>query len=341
METMTYKCLNCGGGLVFNPNTQRFQCEYCLSEFDEGQLKQMADPDKKENPEDMLLYICPSCGAEIVSDETTAASYCYYCHNPIVMSGKLVGMYRPDLVIPFEMDQKQAKEVFKQWIQKKRYVPKDFYSPKQMELLEGIYYPYLLYSCQVEAQIEAEGLKCRVYRSGSVEYTETSRYQVGRGATVNIQNITRNALKKADHHLAEAVLPFEMEKMKPFQTAYLSGFRAERRDMEREDFENEVEEEIRNFAVESLKNSIAGYDTVSVKRHEETILDKDWKYGLLPVWVLTYKNNRDQKMYYFAMNGQNGKVCGILPVDYKRLAGLFAEIFFPLCFLFLLVGYFL
>lgn len=160
MEIQSYKCPNCGGGLVFDPKTQKFKCEYCLSAFTEETLKEMEEAARKseeaskpgEMPEaekiesqkqaesKMVLYTCPSCGAEIVAQETTASTYCCYCHNPVVLSGSLDGKYRPDGLIPFEIDKKKAKEIFKNWIQKKKYVPDDFYSPRQMDYLEGIYY---------------------------------------------------------------------------------------------------------------------------------------------------------------------------------------------------------
>ena len=114
----------------------------------------------------MVLYTCPSCGAEIVAQETTASTYCCYCHNPVVLSGSLDGKYRPDGLIPFEIDKKKAKEIFKNWIQKKKYVPDDFYSPRQMEYLEGIYYPYWMYSCQVSGEMQAEALRKRVTVAG-------------------------------------------------------------------------------------------------------------------------------------------------------------------------------
>lgn len=44
-------------------------------------------------------------------------------------------------------------------------------------------------------------------------------------------------------------------------------------------------------------------------------------------------------MYYFAMNGQSGKICGVLPVDYGRLSGLFALVFFPVLIMLLIGGY--
>lgn len=43
MALMSYKCPNCGGGLVFDPDSQKFQCEYCLSEFTEEEMKQMEE----------------------------------------------------------------------------------------------------------------------------------------------------------------------------------------------------------------------------------------------------------------------------------------------------------
>ncbi|MBP8797688.1 MAG: TFIIB-type zinc ribbon-containing protein, partial [Ruminococcus sp.] len=43
------------------------------------------------------------------------------------------------------------------------------------------------------------------------------------------------------------------------------------------------------------------------------------RYALVPVWVMTYKG-KNGKIYYYTINGQNGKVCGELPVDYKKLS---------------------
>ena len=374
MDSVTYKCPNCDGGLEFDPESQKFKCGYCLSQFVEAELKKQ-EPDAGQNSEkqaadkksesattesiygsstdgaadggvededsSVVLYSCPSCGAEIVTDETTASTYCYYCHNPVVLSGKLEGKYRPDCVLPFEMDKKKAGEIFKSWISRKKYVPKDFYSPKQMELLEGIYYPYWLYDCEIDGKITADATKMNVSRIGAIEYTERNRFKVERAGTMKVENVTRNALKKADHRLSEGVLPFDMEKQRPFQGGYLSGFKSERRDLEKDVYEEEVRREIEEFAVGQLQSSITGYQTVSVSDHEEKLLSSRWKYALMPVWVLTYRDGKSDKLYYFAMNGQSGKICGVLPVDYKRLAGLFATIFVPFFILFLIGGYFI
>ena len=294
---------------------------------------------QKQAESKMVLYTCPSCGAEIVAQETTASTYCCYCHNPVVLSGSLDGKYRPDGLIPFEIDKKKAKEIFKNWIQKKKYVPDDFYSPRQMEYLEGIYYPYWMYSCQVSGEMQAEALQKRVTVSGEIEYIETSRYHLEKKAELPIKDVARNALKQADRSLAETVLPFDMKKLRPFQAGYFLGFRAERRDREKEEFAQEIEQEIKQYTRESLQNSVSGYDHVDIRNHRETITGEKWNYAMLPVWMMTYPDPKSGQMYYFAMNGENGKVCGVPPDDSKKLARLFLTIFIPVFVLLLLGGY--
>ena len=41
MAVMSYKCPNCGGGLTFDPKTQKLMCEYCLSEFTEDEMEKL------------------------------------------------------------------------------------------------------------------------------------------------------------------------------------------------------------------------------------------------------------------------------------------------------------
>ena len=91
MSAITYKCPNCDGGLIFDPESGNYACEYCLSKFTQDEL--MAESQSAETAqvvddpvqETALRYRCPSCGAEVITDETTAATYCFYCHNPIVL----------------------------------------------------------------------------------------------------------------------------------------------------------------------------------------------------------------------------------------------------------------
>ena len=370
MALITYKCPNCGGTLTFHPELQKFQCEYCLSEFTEQEMDELslvsteqsdgssdqdagtrsdsANPDfsdgavlRKEGDsgkaEEMAFYICPSCGAQIIAGETTAATFCYYCHSPVVLEGRLSGEFRPDFVLPFVMDRKKAEEIFLNWIEKKKFVPKSFLAREQIEKMTGVYFPYLIYSCTVDGNIRAEGERQRTWTAGNIRYTEHRKYQLERGGELYVNHVARNALKRNNSTLVEGVLPFDMEKMVPFQPEYLSGFQAEKRDMDESLFTPEVEEEVKSYTVQNLMNSLEAYSPVRIKESKTVIHDAKWQYALLPVWVLTYRSRDKGTVYYFAMNGQTGKVCGRLPVDKRRLGMLFLAVFLPV-FLFLLAG---
>lgn len=367
MATISIKCPNCGGGLQFDPSAQNYECEYCLSRFTQEELEKIAPeirdgqsgresggsggtqaPDDKtaegaaahdDAAENARVYSCPSCGAEIVTDETTAASFCFYCHNPVILQGRLNGKYHPDYVIPFAIDKEKAREIFLGWLRQKRFVPSDFGSPEQIEKMTGVYFPYWLYSCRVDGRLDGEGTRLRTWRAGDMQYTETQKYDVSRAGTMNIDHVTRNALKKADKKLAEGVMPFDTRAMKPFSMGFLSGFFAEKRDMENSEFSMEVEKEVKDFAAGSLRGSVGDYSSLNVRRQEADIKAPKWEYALLPVWTLTYIEKKTGQVYYFACNGQSGKVCGKLPVDTRKLWILFAEIFLPLLAVLLAAGY--
>ena len=113
MAAVTWKCPNCGGGLLLDPSSQKFKCEYCLSEFSKEQISDLPPKkgeEQKQEEQELVLYLCPSCGAEIVTEETTAATFCFYCHNPVVLKGRLEGGYKPDYVLP--LTRKRQKTSF-------------------------------------------------------------------------------------------------------------------------------------------------------------------------------------------------------------------------------------
>ena len=139
MAVISFKCPNCDGELIFDPATQKYKCEYCVSTFTQEELDNMEREESTEkqlgassgytgemydggsdsdvtddgaNQADAVMYTCPSCGAEIITDATTAATFCYYCHNPVILGGRLSGEFLPDKIIPFEITKEHAIQHF-------------------------------------------------------------------------------------------------------------------------------------------------------------------------------------------------------------------------------------
>ena len=202
-----------------------------------------------------------------------------------------------------------------------------------------MYFPYWLYSCQMKGDLQAEGKTVRVWDMAGMRYTETKVYDIRRQGDMNVDSVARNALKKANRKLIDGVLPYRLNEKKDFSMGYLSGFMAENRDMEKDSFVNEVKEEVRQFALSSLSSQTGNYSSVQIRKNQADITGETWATALLPVWTVTYNDKARGKIYYFALNGQTGKIWGELPVDQKKLAVLFLSIFIPVCVILLFLGY--
>lgn len=120
------------------------------------------------------------------------------------------------LEVPFAIDRKKAQEMFINWIGKKKYVPASFYDKNQIEKLSGVYFPYLLYSCQVDGRLQGEGERESSTVIGNTRHTEHKRYKVERSSisgynSVKIQDSeTRIRDAKWQYALLPVWLPAEL-----------------------------------------------------------------------------------------------------------------------------------
>lgn len=324
-QTATFKCPSCGGYLDFDPEGQRFLCPYCGASFNDDEIHRQSD--EKEGAaesteaaaegEALRSYHCQSCGAEIVTDDTTAATRCYYCHNPVVLTDRLTETFEPDGVIPFQLDRKAAEEKFRQFVESKKFIDKDFFAPQQMEDFSGVYYPYWFADVEGEARFSGQGTRVSVAATPKQTVTTTRYFAVQREGRLSFRNMVRKALNKADRKLSDGIHPYNMDEAKPFAMGYLSGFLAEKRDVEASEVQPELLQEAQGYAQRMMSekgsyNSLNGSTDFTVKK-------AGMKYMLLPAWVLTYKGGEKSEPYYYMMNGQTGAVCGKLPLKKGKL----------------------
>lgn len=338
MAVIAYKCPNCDGELKFDPQTQKFTCEYCSSDFtlSELQAQQPADT-ASEAPID--LFICPNCGAQIATSATTAATECFYCHNPVVLSGRLNGAYLPQKIIPFQITREEAESRFLEWAKKKFFVPKAFFSKQNIEKITGIYFPYWLIDCDLHTCVTAQAQKVRRWRTRDVEYTETRYYELIREGNVHLEDITKNALSHANREIIDSIQPYNAGGMVDFSMPYLSGFQAEKRDIERAQLQQQVHSESQQYAASLLGGTMNGYTAIQTTGATTQMLGENWDYTLLPVWTVVYRDKKNQT-YFYAMNGQTGNIYGKLPVHYLKL-GLLSGAISAAVFALLMIGGFL
>ena len=323
--SMTYKCPSCGGYLEFDPAQQRFACPYC------GQAYSEADLQAKETAQEipgqsggMRGYHCKTCGAEIVVGETTAATRCYYCHSPVVLTDRLSEAFRPDGVVPFQFKKKEAEERFRKFVERKTFIDREFFSTAQLEDFSGVYYPYWYGDVEGTASFEGEGTRSSTAVGPRETVVTTRVFKVRREGRLAFRNMVRKGLSSVDRQLSDGIHPYRMDDMKDFSGAYLSGFMAERRDVEAASAQSEMEQEANGYASALMRNGTT-YD--SLTGHASFKADKArMRSVLLPAWVLTYRSHKDGTPYYYMMNGQTGAICGKLPINWKKLLGVAALI---------------
>ena len=273
----------------------------------------------------MRVYVCKSCGGEIIGDENMAATSCPYCGNPVVMMGQFTGDLKPDLVIPFKLDKEAAKAAYLSHIKGKVLLPKLFRIKNHIDEIKGVYVPFWIYDAQAEGQASFEATNIRSWQDSKNRYTETRYYSVEREGRLSFEGVPADGSSKMPDDLMESIEPFDLSQAVDFQTAYLSGYLADRYDVTAEENSDRVTERMKRSMVDQLQSTVTGYNSVQYKQGSVRLKNATYKYALYPVWILntTYLGGK----YLFAMNAQTGKMVGNLPIDKKKL-WLFRAIIF-------------
>lgn len=317
-QAHTFKCPSCGAYLEYDPGCERMNCPYCHTEID---VRAVIAPEKRDggmsSTGGMREYHCQNCGAQIVTGDTTAATRCYYCHSPVVLTDRLSEAFYPDGVIPFTIDETRARKQFDDFLAGKMFVDRRFFTHDQLEHFSGVYYPYWYGDLTGVGNFDGKGTRISVVRGSKETVTTTRYYQVKRKARMVFANMFRKALAANDRKLSDGIFPYDTGAMQPFSSAYLSGFLAERRDVESKDAAQDMEQEVR-ASVKQVLCKQSGYDSLSGQA-SFTLEKANMRYVLLPTWVLTYRGDKPGKTYFYMMNGQKGTVCGRLPVNKPKL----------------------
>lgn len=334
MAVVSYKCPNCGGELTFDPESQKLKCEYCFSSFDEEEVKNLTNQHTYDTPGkeivedasdaayynvegDANLYTCPSCGAQIIADATTSATNCYYCHKPIAFTKQLSDEFKPSKIIPFQKSKQQALDTFLQWCGKKKFLPNDFSSPRQLENIAGVYVPFWLVDCDTNGYMRGTGKKVKTWTQGDYRYTQTDVYAISRAANISFAYLPHDASKKAEDKVMDSISPFNYSALQDFSYSYLSGFISEKYDVSKEEIYPTIKARVDQAVRNELRSSVSGYSSTSMASTNVQINRTCFHYALLPVWMLTYIYQG--KTYMFAMNGQTGKTFGSIPISIGKV----------------------
>ena len=355
-----FKCPCCDGAIEFNSSLQKMKCPYCDSEFEMETLKAYDEELNNQPQENMSwdtaaggqwqegeteglrVYTCNSCGGEIVADETTGASECPFCGNPVVMTGQFAGSLKPDLVIPFKVDKKAAIAALQNHYKGKVLLPKVFKDQNHIKEVKGMYVPVWLFDTDADARVRYKASRTRSWSDSQYRYTETSYYSVVRAGGIGFENVPVDGSTKMDDTLMESIEPFQIGEAVDFQTSYLSGYLADKYDVDAEASIDRANERIKRSTEEAFASTVQGYSSVVPVSSNIHLQNGRARYALYPVWILNTQWNGQK--FTFGINGQTGKIAGDLPMDkgaFRRwlfgVSAAVAAMVFGLSYLFLML----
>lgn len=276
----------------------------------------------------LRVYSCPSCGAELICDQSTAATACPYCGNPAIVPGQFSGALRPDSILPFRLSKDDAVQALRAHYKGKPFLPRSFTSANHIEQIQGVYVPFWLFDGGAEGAASYRASNTNVFVSGDYEITETRHYHVVRAGALAFEKIPVDASSKMPDDHMDSIEPFDYAQLRPFSTAYLPGYLADKYDVTIDDSRDRADTRCRETLAQALRDTVTGYGACVTEREDIALRRGKVHYALLPVWMLSTKWRGQD--FLFAMNGQTGKLVGDLPTDRGRFWGMFAAIAAPL-----------
>ena len=339
-SVLEFKCPCCNAPLIYGGESQQLKCEYCDNAFDLDTLQACRDSEvpqesadiqwdskseqqwSQEDQAQLQIYLCDACGGQLISDEHTAATFCPYCGNPAILPGRLSGGLKPDGVIPFKTTKEDAKNAFLKLCSGKPLLPKFFTQEQQVNKITGLYVPFWLYDCSANFNGSYKATRIHTWSDSRFIYTKTDHYLLRRQADASYSGIPMDGSSKMEDAFMESIEPFHYGDLAEFDMAYLSGYFADKYDVESSSGEDRIRQRVETSMNDHIQSSVLGYATILPTSQNVQIHHGNARYVLLPVWLLNTKYKG--KTYTFAMNGQTGKMTGTFPICPKRSAAWFA-----------------
>lgn len=334
-----FPCRQCGAKLEYVPGSGAQRCPYCSAENVIPQSDEdiheldyvdfLRDAGASEEAIERITVKCTACGAESTQRPNVTADRCPFCGADIVATASSTKQIKPKALLPFAIARDAARESFRKWIVSLWFAPNALKRlARQESPIDGMYTPYWTYDCNTTSHYT--GLRGDYYwvtetyttRENGRTVTRTRQVRKVRWTPVSgvVWNTFDDVLVVASQSLprkyAEALEPWDLEKLMPYQDEYLSGFRAESYQIDLEQGFERAKEIMAGTIHATICRDIGG-DLQQVQSVRSQYDNVTFKHILLPVWISAYRYG--DKVYRFLVNARTGEVQGERPWSWVKI----------------------
>ncbi|PCJ95346.1 MAG: DNA helicase PriA [Flavobacteriaceae bacterium] len=339
-ETLTSEdkksCASCGAELKYKPGSHQLKCGYCgyeeyieqtKSSFEELELQHyLKVVGENAYTETISLLHCKNCSANQHVEENYKSLSCVYCGEPLIKEDtNEEGWILPGAIVPFQLDARKAKGIFKKWVAKIWFAPNNLKRASlDLEGLHGLYLPYWTFDAQLYASYQ--GMRgdyyyvTETYRTKNGTRTRQVRKTRWSPASgdVNgfIDDILINASEKKRRDIPSKIAHWSLKELVVFNTKYLSGFVTEKYTISLKDGHHQSFQEAKEIAHNWIRQDIGG-DTQRIQSTDIKLSEETFKHILLPVYISSYDYNG--KEFHFYINGQTGEISGKRPYSFWKI----------------------
>ncbi len=351
---INYTCPGCGAPLKYSPLTGTLRCEFCQREVPiEGENAPIVEHDLHSalqtldhapNQAITKEITCPKCGSGFTLDPFAVSTNCPYCGTPAIT--EFVNDIKPESILPFRIRHKEAQKTFARWIGSLWFAPNELkHLVDADKSLTGYYIPYWTYDAETTTDYTGQ--------RGDVYYVTVQKTMIvdGREQTVTVQepriqwtpvagrvgrffdDVIIRADKSPSRQILDALEPWNTDALVPFDPKYLSGFESEEYTVGLDNGFEMARVKMDGVIRNDIRRDIGG-DQQQITSMQTRYRNTTYKNTLFPVWMTHFEYKG--KKYYYAINGQTGRITGEHPYSYTKIillvlavAGvLFAAAFF-------------
>ncbi len=313
--TYHLKCLHCKSTKAIDVDTTPKQ-KYPLNVYFNQHL---VNPTKK-------VVDCIGCGANIEFNTTQIAKKCPYCKTPLVI--KPQNKIEPSKIIPFYIDIKRGREIFKEWLGSLWFAPSDLKKLIDYEnRFTPTYLPYFSFDVKTTTYYTGQRgdiyyvqVTKRVYIDGKEQYITQMEPRIRWSFVANqISRDFRDILINAKGNLPSIVNGlnrYDLNRLVNFNPSFMSGYEGFEYDSELKECYNRAKEYMNNIIYQDILWDIGG-DEQRVESIDTKYYDEEFDIFMLPVWISSFKYKG--KKYTIAINGQTGEIVGNRPYSYIKI----------------------
>lgn len=339
-----FPCTTCGSDLRYKPGGTALQCDHCGGEqpiedigpWGDRSLRELSyrrainDELPAEETEEVRVVSCSNCNAQVEFNGASHATECPFCATPIVADTGIHRHIKPRGVLPFELSDEDARAAMTAWMGNLWFAPGTLleFAAKGRKM-QGIYVPYWTYDADTKTEYDGqrgteftERRQVNVMVDGKSQTRTESVTKVRWFATSGrvaraFNDVLVLASKSLPKRYTDALAPWDLEKLTPYQPEYLAGYAAEGYQVSLQDGYEEARA-IMDAQIRSDVRTDIGGDQQKIDNLETVVSNLTFKHVLLPVWMAAYKYQGET--YRFVVNGRTGAVEGERPWSRWKIA---------------------